>query len=195
MLSLVLLFSSWQSDKCDARIDLAKNRHAKTCCVWDREASRFQNIRFQMTFLLQLFSIRWMPQESGSDDQNPHGNSQSLSLLISLCSNNNKDYVDSKSHVYTQLKFCMESFTQKINLLKMSSLSCNPRWREVCFYIRTDLEKFSVTSLAHQCFLCSEWVPSEWVQTADKDITIIHTTPVQQLTSCEVKSWACNKHL
>ncbi len=26
------------------------------------------------------------------------------------------------------------------------------------------------------------------VQTADKNITIIHTTPVQQLTSCEVKS-------
>ncbi len=26
------------------------------------------------------------------------------------------------------------------------------------------------------------------VQTADKNITIIHTTPGQQLTSCEVKS-------
>ncbi len=31
----------------------------------------------------------------------------------------------------------------------------------VCF-IGTDLEKFSITSLAHQWILCSEWVPSEW---------------------------------
>ncbi len=26
----------------------------------------------------------------------------------------------------------------------------------------SDLEKFSITSLAHQWMLCSEWVPSEW---------------------------------
>ncbi len=38
-----------------------------------------------------------------------------------------------------------------------------------------------------QWILCSEWVPSEWVQTADKNIRVIHTTPVHQLTSCEVK--------
>ncbi len=30
-----------------------------------------------------------------------------------------------------------------------------------CFFIRTALEKFSITSLAHQWILCSEWVPSE----------------------------------
>ncbi len=30
------------------------------------------------------------------------------------------------------------------------------------FLIRTDLEKFSIKSLAHQRILCSEWVPSEW---------------------------------
>ncbi len=34
------------------------------------------------------------------------------------------------------------------------------RW--VCFFIRTDLEKCSISSLAHQWMLCSEWVPSEW---------------------------------
>ncbi len=28
--------------------------------------------------------------------------------------------------------------------------------------MRTDLKKFSITSLAHQWILCSEWVPSEW---------------------------------
>ncbi len=26
----------------------------------------------------------------------------------------------------------------------------------------SDFEKFSITSLAHQWMLCSEWVPSEW---------------------------------
>ncbi len=30
------------------------------------------------------------------------------------------------------------------------------------FFIGTDLEEFSITSLAHQWILCSEWVPSEW---------------------------------
>ncbi len=43
-------------------------------------------------------------------------------------------------------------------------------------------------SLAQQWILCSEWVPSEWVQTADKNITLIHTTPVHQLTSCKANS-------
>ncbi len=34
--------------------------------------------------------------------------------------------------------------------------------RLVCFFIWTDLEKFSITLLAHQWILCSEWVPSQW---------------------------------
>ncbi len=29
-------------------------------------------------------------------------------------------------------------------------------------FIRTDLEKCSITSFANQWILCSEWVPSEW---------------------------------
>ncbi len=33
------------------------------------------------------------------------------------------------------------------------------------------------------------------VQTADKNITIIHTTPVHQLTSCEVKSYVYKKQI
>ncbi len=36
------------------------------------------------------------------------------------------------------------------------------------FFVWSDLEKFIITSLDHQC---CEWVPSEWVQTADKKIT------------------------
>ncbi len=30
------------------------------------------------------------------------------------------------------------------------------------FVSSSDLEKCSITSLAHQWILCSEWVPSEW---------------------------------
>ncbi len=56
-----------------------------------------------------------------------------------------------------------------------------------------------MSSFLHQiwkdCITCSRKDPLQWmgavrkrVQTADKNITIIHTTPVQQLTSCEVKS-------
>ncbi len=47
-------------------------------------------------------------------------------------------------------------------LLKMYSTSGHPRCRWVCFFIRTDLDKFCITSLAHQWIFCSEWVPSEW---------------------------------
>ncbi len=32
----------------------------------------------------------------------------------------------------------------------------------LCFFMRTDLEKCSIASLAQQWILCSEWVPSEW---------------------------------
>ncbi len=42
--------------------------------------------------------------------------------------------------------------------------------------------KFSITSLAHQWILCSEWVPSEWEsKQLIKNITIIHklSTPLQ----------------
>ncbi len=49
--------------------------------------------------------------------------------------------------------------------------SCDPKFLKI---IRTDLEKFSTASFAHQWILCSEWVPSEWVQTADKNITTIY---------------------
>ncbi len=47
-------------------------------------------------------------------------------------------------------------------VLKMYSTSGHQRCRWVCFFIRTDLEKFSIPSLAHQWILWSEWVPSEW---------------------------------
>ncbi len=46
--------------------------------------------------------------------------------------------------------------------LKTYSPSGHPRFRWVCFFTSTDLEKWSSTSLAHQWILCSEWVPSEW---------------------------------
>ncbi len=47
-------------------------------------------------------------------------------------------------------------------LSKMCLHSCLTRCRWICFFIGTDLEKCSITSLAHQCILNSEWVPLEW---------------------------------
>ncbi len=58
--------------------------------------------------------------------------------------------------------------------LNLLNISVYPKCRWVCFFTWKDLEKFSIISLAHQWIVCSEWVPSEWVQIADKNITIIH---------------------
>ncbi len=75
-------------------------------------------------------------------------------------------------------------------------LNLRPSKIRVCFFMGTDLEKCSITSLAHQWILCREWVPSEWEsKQLIKNITIIHTTPVYQLMSCKVKSWVCNKQI
>ncbi len=41
--------------------------------------------------------------------------------------------------------------------------------------------------------LCSEWVPSEWVQTADKYITIIHCSPCSKHQKSFMKSWIPEK--
>ncbi len=61
------------------------------------------------------------------------------------------------------------------------------------FVSSSDLEKCSIASLAQQCMLCSEWVPSEWE--SDKNITIIHSNPVHQLTSGEDKSCVYEKQI
>ncbi len=46
-------------------------------------------------------------------------------------------------------------------LKKMYFHSGHSRWRWVCLFVGTNLEKFSIASLAHQWILCGEWVPSE----------------------------------
>ncbi len=75
------------------------------------------------------------------------------------------------------------------NALNIYPLSGHLGCRWVCFFTGTDLEKYSMTSLAHQWILCSEWVPSEWEsKQLIKTSQVIHTTPVHQLTSCELKS-------
>ncbi len=71
---------------------------------------------------------------------------------------------------------------------KMYLSSDNPGCRWVCSFVGTDLEKFSITSLAHQWILCSEWVPSELEsKQLIKTSQVIHMTPVHQLMSYEVK--------
>ncbi len=44
----------------------------------------------------------------------------------------------------------------------LNAHSGHSRCTWVCFFMGTNLEKCSFTSLAHQWMLCSEWVPSEW---------------------------------
>ncbi len=66
------------------------------------------------------------------------------------------------------------------------------------FFIGTIWRNVSLQSLAHQWILWSEWQQLRMrVQTADKNISIIHTTTVHQLTSWEVKSciFAMNKSI
>ncbi len=64
---------------------------------------------------------------------------------------------------------------KNVIMLNIYSPSGHSRYRWVFFFIRTDLEKFSMPSLVHQWILCSEWVPSEWEsKTTNKNITIIH---------------------
>ncbi len=75
--------------------------------------------------------------------------------------------------------------------MKINSLSGPPRCRWVCFFIKTDLEKCSIRSLAHQLILYSEWVPSEWESKQlikkknHNNPQVTHTNPIHQLTSCE----------
>ncbi len=49
-----------------------------------------------------------------------------------------------------QCRILMNSSRKNRNLLKIYSPSCHPKCRSVCFFIGTDLEKCSITSLHHQ---------------------------------------------
>ncbi len=72
-----------------------------------------------------------------------------------LCMNTNE------TNLNMQYIFLKNSSPKNENLLQMYSPSDHSRCRWVSFFIWTDLEKFSITTIAHQCN-CSEWVPSEW---------------------------------
>ncbi len=88
------------------------------------------------------------------------------------------DWLKVKGKVHPNKKICW----------KFTHPSVHPRFRWVCFFIVTDLEKFSIASLVHHRILCSEWVPSEWEsKQLMKPPQVIHTAPVHQLTSCESK--------
>ncbi len=54
--------------------------------------------------------------------------------------------------------FKWTSFNPKMKMGKLHLTSGQTRCRWVCFIMK----KCSITSLAHQRILCSEWVPSEW---------------------------------
>ncbi len=66
-----------------------------------------------------------------------------------------------KACFYTLLLYST-SLKEIVHPKKMYSSSEHPGCKQACLFIGSVLEKFSVTSLAHQWILCSEWVPSEW---------------------------------
>ncbi len=68
---------------------------------------------------------------------------------------------------------------------KMYSPSDHPRCRWVCFFMWTDLEKCSITSLACCLILCSEWVPSEW---ESKQLIIMLILLNKSIFCCHLKS-------
>ncbi len=79
--------------------------------------------------------------------------------------------------------------TKNENLQKMYSPSGRPRCRWVCFFIITNLEKCSITSLAHQSAVngCRQnESPNIWYKHHNNS-QVIHTTPVHKLMSCQVK--------
>ncbi len=65
------------------------------------------------------------------------------------------------SHKISKIHF-LSSLIKGIVHWKKNMPSGHPKCRWVCFFIWTDLKKCSITSVAHQWILCSEWVPSEW---------------------------------
>ncbi len=73
--------------------------------------------------------------------------------------------------------FKLDNLLKFVLRLSNMSLFLHQIWRNVALH----------HLLSQQWMLCSEWVPSEWE--SDKNITIIHTSPVHQLMSWEDKSW------
>ncbi len=64
----------------------------------------------------------------------------------------------------------------------------------------TDLEKFSITSLAHQWILCSEWVPSEWeskqmIKTSQQSTSNSHDSSPSINILWSEKSRICRKQI
>ncbi len=61
-------------------------------------------------------------------------------------------------HFKVKYQFKKIVFPKKIKFVENVLTSAYPSW----VGSSTDLKKCSITSLAHQWILCSEWVPSEW---------------------------------
>ncbi len=93
-------------------------------------------------------------------------------------------HIDFKWTVHPKMKICWR-FTHPQAIKDVDSF----------FSIRTDLEKFSITSLAHQWILCSEWVPSEW---ESKKLIKHHKNPqvihIQSKNLWSEKLCVCKRH-
>ncbi len=87
-----------------------------------------------------------------------------------------------------RLKYNLKGLHLKLKICwRFTDNQASPcRW--IWFFIGKDLDKYTITSCSPMDYL--QWMGAVRmrVQTADKSITVINTTPVHQLTSCEVKS-------
>ncbi len=75
------------------------------------------------------------------------------------------------------------------NVLKMYSTSGHLICRWVCFFMRTNMEKYSSTSLAHQWILCMEWVPSDPLVSKYVMLNYSKSVPVMKKKSIYWIAW------
>ncbi len=97
--------------------------------------------------------------------------------LASIKTNHKNKYF--KGTVYSKILICWNLLT-----LRSSKMSL--------FFIWTYLKKCSITSLARQLILCSEWLWSEWVLKQMRK-TLKYSTKLKSFTQRLEKLHVCNK--
>ncbi len=92
----------------------------------------------------------------------PHGNPQQILKKKKINKWSPAKGIWTCKALYIYYIIQRKSSSKNEKLLKIYLPAGHPRWRWVCFFIRTDLEIIRITSPAHKWIICSEWVSSEW---------------------------------